>query len=594
MMFSKTKLYYEMSEQQFKEMEEFYTKLGFNEDQVKKLTKSCFGSEIRTSKNASYSYDWSFYRHREMPPEPRGFKSAGMPIMRNMMSSMPFMAGAAAPQRAFNSYAAKSCAAMEEACADACYEETLRAAEPEEAVEFNTAETRLTKENEEHSPLDKPQLIFSANVNTASWTYLRSRIARDRSVDSHFVRIEEIINSYPFELNAPKNDDMFELTTESTPCPWNDDSKLLLVGIKGKKADVNVKQNLCFLVDVSGSMESRWIIVQMSMMAVISKLKKGDFMSVISYSDKTTTVAQQLECSDMDKCIDAVMAIEGIGGCTYGSKGLENAYSYLEEKFDKNANNRVFIFTDGDFNFGVTSEGNLKDLIYKKRSTGIYLSVVGYGENNFKDDKMETLAQNGNGNYTFVSNPYDIIDNLWERLISNLVAVAKDVKISVELNPDFVSEYRLIGYDSRILSHKDFDNTEKAVDAIGSEHNVAALIEYKEGKAAQKYSGRYVTAKSSSNSDEFAFIEIRYKNPEGENLTCKKALTLNDISSDRADNAEIAAIIAAFGLLVKNSEYKGNASRSMLKELVSKYEDTHNVNKDEYSHIGIIKKYVNG
>ena len=219
---------------------------------------------------------------------------------------------------------------------------------------------------------------------------------------------------------------------------------------------------------------------------------------------------------------------------------------------------------------------------------------MGYGENNFKDDKMETLAQNGNGNYTFVSNPYDIIDNLWERLISNLVAVAKDVKISVELNPDFVSEYRLIGYDSRILSHKDFDNTEKAVDAIGSEHNVAALIEYKEGKAAQKYSGRYVTAKSSSNSDEFAFIEIRYKNPEGENLTCKKALTLNDISSDRADNAEIAAIIAAFGLLVKNSEYKGNASRSMLKELVSKYEDTHNVNKDEYSHIGIIKKYVNG
>ncbi|MEE3449893.1 MAG: von Willebrand factor type A domain-containing protein [Acutalibacteraceae bacterium] len=592
MIFSKQKMFYEMSEQQFKEMEEFYTKLGFNSQQVEKLTKNCFGAEIRVSKTASYSYDWSFWRRRDIPPEPTGiFKSKSMALMRNMMGSVPFASGAAALQRACAAAPVMRNAMAEDCCAYS--EESMSEVSAfEEEPEFNTAETRVTKENEEHSPLDKPQLIFSANVNTASWTYLRSRVARSRTIDPHFVRIEELINSYPFELNAPKNDDMFELTTESAPCPWNNDSKLLLVGIKGKKTDVNVKQNLCFLVDVSGSMDSRWVIVQMSMMAVISKLKKGDLMSVISYSDRTTTVTHQLDCGNMDKCIDSVLSIEGIGGCTYGSKGLENAYSYLEDKFDKNANNRVFIFTDGDFNFGVTSEGNLKDLIYKKRSTGIYLSVVGYGENNFKDNKMETLAQNGNGNYTFVSNPHDITDNLWDKLISNLVAIAKDVKISVELNPDFVSEYRLIGYDSRILSQKDFDNTEKAVDAIGSEHNVVALIEYKEGKASQKYSGRYVTSKSSNNSDEFAFIEIRYKNPDGENLTYTKALTLNDIS-DNTDNAVIASIIATFGLLVKDSEYKGFANKQMLAEMVSKFENTHEADKDEYSHINIIKKYVN-
>jgi len=233
MIFSKIKLYYEMSEQQFNEMKEFYTKLGFNEEQVKKLTKSCFGAEIRTSKNAPYSYDWSFYPHRDIPSEPSGrLRSKSMPMMRNMISAAPpFASGAAAPQRAFNSYA-KCAMAEEAACADSFAFADGAAEEPE----FNTAETRLTKENEEYSPLDKPQLIFSANVNTASWTYIRSRVVRSRTIDPHFVRIEELINSYPFELKAPKSNDMFELTTESAPCPWNSDSKLLLVGIKGKKS----------------------------------------------------------------------------------------------------------------------------------------------------------------------------------------------------------------------------------------------------------------------------------------------------------------------------------------------------------------------
>ena len=566
--------YIEISKEQYDDMYALYQKLGFTEKQCKKLCSSCFGAEIRVKHSAAYREDWTFWRQEVRPPVPEGFFGK--------LKGKPFMGG----------MASVSCAEVEDGV---CFERAMAMPDmaaplPAAMTEFNTAETHTAPEIENATPLDRPQLIFSANVNTASWSYVRSKISTGRRIDGGFVRIEEIINSYPYKLKKPENEELFSVSIEQAKCPWNQESELLFVGLKGKKADKKVKQNLAFLVDVSGSMCERWVLVQMSLMAVISKLGKGDIMSIIAYSDETVTVAEKMECSNMDKCIKAVMSIDGIGGCTNGSEGLENAYTFLSENYDKDANNRLFIFTDGDFNFGITSEGGLSEYILKKRETGIYLSVVGYGMENFKDNKMEALARNGNGNYTLIANPGDILDNLWKKLISNLVTVAKDVKISVELNPYYVKEYRLVGYDARVLTQKEFNDTEKAVDGIGSGHNVVALVELKKGTAVKTYSTRYVQSESAGNKDEFAFIEIHYKTPEDVNSVMTHTVSINDLKKAKDKNIHTAAFLAAFGLYIKDSQYKGDIDIPKLKEMLNEFDNDEI--KDKYGHFEIIRKYV--
>ncbi len=574
-----------MNEQQFAQLCGFYSTLGYSGEQVKKLSENCFGYKVKVGEEERYSPEWSFYpRHEPSEFAPPGGGMGAVMASAAMMGGM--MKGAAMSQPMMGM------AMMDMAEAPAPMPRMKNAAPA--PSEFSTAETKNPKENEPQSPMDSPAAIFSANVNTGSWSYLRNMISVGRKIDTSFVRIEEILNSYPYKLDPPENGALFRVSTEYSSCPWDKEKDLLLMEMKAKKADTSVKQNLVFLIDVSGSMTDNWVIVQMSAAAVMSRLKAGDTLSIISYSDDTQTVVKQIDCGDRDKCVDALLAVDGIGGCTNGSDGLENAYRYLSETYDKAANNRVFIFTDGDFNFGVTSEGGLTDFIYKKRETGIYLSIVGYGRQNFKDNKMEALAMNGNGNYTFVSNPADILDNLWDKLVSNLITVAKDVKISVELNPAYVSEYRLIGYDARKLTQKEFNDTEKAADGIGSEHNVVALISLKRGKAERRYSSRYVTAAAAGSEDEFAFIEVHYKSPEGEDLVYTKAVTAAEIESAERTNIGTASMLALFGLLVKDSEYKGAATQEMLAKLLDEADkDGAESSADPYGHFAIIRKYLN-
>lgn len=593
--------YYEMCEEQFEEMEEFYEKLGYDKKQVKKLCKQCFGAEIRVSKYASYQSGWVFYRKREYKRREKFAKAGGRacavedglcaepPMMEAEMPGMAMMSnammGGAMPGAGMSGMMGMA-AAMPVPLA--------RAMAMSEPPEFNTAETNNAPENEEHSPLDEAQVIFSANVNTASWSYLRNKIKRKKSIDPAFVRIEEIVNSYQYELDAPQNDDLFSVSTELGSCPWNGKKELMFLGFKGRKAQKECRQNLALLVDVSGSMDDEWILTQMSIAAILSKLKKGDIVSIITYSDETETVAKGLDGGDRSKCIEAVLDIDGIGGCTNGSDGLEKAYKYISKHYDEDANNRVFIFTDGDFNFGITGVGALEKFIKEKRETGIYLSIVGYGERNLKDNKMEGLARNGNGNYTFIGSPYDILDYLWEKLVSSLVTVAKNVKISVEFNPAFVSEYRLIGYDARVLTQQEFHDTEKAVDGIGSEHNVVALVELKRGKAEQKYKSRYVNVDVTANDSEFAFVEVHYQSPEGENLVLTKSIMLSDIEHSDRNNVDTAAVLAAFGLLVKDSEYKGSMTGKELYELMKDrgLRPESKEKEKDYTHFGIIESYL--
>ncbi len=574
-----------MNEKQFAQLCGFYSTLGYSSEQIRRLSENCFGYIVKVDDNIGYSADWTFYPQYE----PSGFMQAGG--MSGGMAGNAFMGGAmmAQPMMAQPMMGMAMAAPMGKGMAAPM--PMMKSLENAPPPEFSTAETKNPTENEPQSPMDSPAAIFSANVNTGSWSYLRNMLSCRRGIDKSFIRIEEILNSYPYKLDPPENDDLFRVSTEYAPCPWDKEKDLLLVEMKAKKADTSVRQNLVFLIDVSGSMTDNWVIVQMSAAAIMSKLKAGDTLSIISYSDDTRTVVKQIDCGDRDKCVDALLEVDGIGGCTNGSDGLENAYRYLAETYDKDANNRVFIFTDGDFNFGVTSEGGLTDFIRKKRETGIYLSIVGYGRQNFKDNKMEALAMNGNGNYTFVANPADILDNLWNKLVSNLITVAKDVKISVELNPAYVSEYRLIGYDARRLTQKEFNDTEKAVDGIGSEHNVVALISLKRGEAKQQYSSRYVTAAAADNKDEFAFIEVHYKSPEGEDLVYTKAVTVAEIENSGKTNIGTASILAVFGLLVKDSVYKADASRELLERLLDEA-GTNGEAEEPYGHFDIIRKYL--
>ena len=600
----KRKKYYSMNQQQYDEMKLFYKALGYSDEHTEVLCGSCFGADIEVDPDISYQEGWRFRLNYRRPvyeesPSHGGLKGffqsiAGKGMGARARSSnasgmMGMMMGASMPMA--------SCEPVEDGCAPMELARETAACgampAPMPAEEFDTVETNAKPENEAHSPLDQAQLIFSANVNTASWTYLRSRINRRRSIDSDLVRIEEIVNSYSYKLDAPKDDALFSVSAEKCSCPWQKDSELMFLGFKGMKAESNIRRNLALLVDVSGSMDDEWILVQMSMASIMAQLREGDILSIISYSDNTTTVVKKLQCGSRDDLINAILSVDGIGGCTNGSKGLEDAYNYLSDNFRENDINRVFIFTDGDFNFGITSAGGLEKYIYDKRETGIYLSIVGYGENNFKDNKMEALARSGNGNYTFVSSPGDILDCLSDKLLSSMITIAKDVKISVEMNPAYVSEYRLIGYDARMLTQQEFHDTKKAVDGIGSEHNVVALIEFRRGKAEQKYQSRYVTVSSENVSDEIAFIEVHYKSPEGKDLVMTRSVTVDELDKASDENAETAALLAAFGLLLRKSKYGGDLTKDMLRELyeaeLKKHEGAEIL---PYSHYAVIGRYL--
>ena len=551
-----------MNPKQFEEIGEFYISLGLSEKQAKRLQKNVFNYTVKADENTPYNEKWSFYPQR---PERQGisalFGSVGnaMGSARKMSRSsvMADECRSAAPMMAAMG-SAPACAEVEEVCEDGC-------PEPESEPEFNTAETHKADDLPEMDPLADTEVIFSANVNNASWSYVRNSVKRGRNIDPSFVRAEEMINGFDYDIAAP-TEKTFAVSAQTAPCPWREEAELLFVGIKGAVTEDKKPNHLVFLVDVSGSMQDEVVLEQMAIMALVSKLRKGDTMSIITYSDKTKTVIRNLECGDMDKCIDAVLDIYFENGCTYGSAGLENAYELLSAYKNDDANNRVFIFTDGDFNFGISSEGGLAEFIKEKKKSGIYLSVVGYGMHNFKDNHMEALSRNGNGNYCFIGSPEDIKERLFKQFDATVYSIAKDVKIKVEMNPEYVGSYRLIGYNARKLTRQDFDDTEKAVDGFGSGQISAALIEFTRRKTEESSSSRYTVTESKKISGEFAAVTIRYKSINDENKEQLEVINAEALSD--GDNAKIAAYLAAFGLEMSRSQFKGTLDKEKLGTLL--------------------------
>jgi len=420
----------------------------------------------------------------------------------------------------------------------------------------------------------EPVSTFSTDVDTASYAFIRKSLNRGQLPQKAAVRIEEMINYFDYNYALPENAAApFKATTAVYTTPWNEHTKLLHIGIKGYDVAPENKPsaNLVFLIDVSGSMNSpdKLPLLKSAFKMMVDNMDENDTVSIVTYAGRAGTVLQPTSVSNKGEIIAALDRLQS-GGSTAGAQGIRQAYALAERSFDDEGINRVILATDGDFNVGITDQSELKRYIEKKRDSGITLSVLGFGQGNYNDALMQTLAQNGNGNAAYIDTLSEARKVLVEEASSTLFTIAKDVKIQVEFNPNIVSEYRLVGYESRMLKREDFNNDKIDAGDIGSGHTVTAIYEIApKGSSSQMIDDlRYGEKKKviaprsdNENLDEFAFLKMRYKLPnENKSKLITHPITL-DIASDNiaseSDDIRFAAAVAAFGQLLR-----GEASTS--------------------------------
>ena len=440
--------------------------------------------------------------------------------------------------------------------------------------EFNTEEYDFEKENGFRSVAVSPFSTFAADVDTASYSNFRRQVLDDGTVVPDSVRIEEMINYFRYNYPQPEEGEPFSVTSEIAPCPWNEDAKLLLIGLQAKELDPESmpQSNLVFLIDVSGSMDSpnKLPLVQRSFMTLVENLDENDKVSIITYAVGEKIVLDGTPASDKAAIMAAIEELEAYGS-TQGDKA-KMAYELARKNFIVGGNNRVIMATDGDFNVGITSEGELTSLIKEEAKSGVFLSVLGYGMGNYKDNKLESMADNGNGNYAYI----DSIDEARKVLIDEaggtLFAVAKDVKLQVEFNPEKVKGYRLIGYENRVMAAEDFADDTKDGGEIGAGHQVTALYEIILADSAfeiQEVESKY-SKRDPAEFDpigEYLTVNIRYKEPDGDKSTLLEyPVTDENIVEEMSDNMSWAAGVAQIGMILKGSEYKGSSEAGEVRE----------------------------
>ena len=340
---------------------------------------------------------------------------------------------------------------------------------------YNTEEYNPIVENSFKAAAEEPLSTFSIDVDTASYANARRMIEMGGYVDP-----DAVINYFDYDYSEPTTDDPFSVNTELSDCPWNDEAKLLLVGLKAEDIpqEERVPTNLVFLIDVSGSMfsEDKLPLVQESFSMLTDNLTEDDRISIVTYAGEDKVVAKGLTGDKKDEIKKAINSLEA-GGSTFGEAGINRAYELAEKYFIDGGNNRVILATDGDLNVGISSEEELTKLIEEKRDSGVFLSVLGFGTGNYKDNRMEALADHGNGNYSYIDSRLEAEKVLVKEMAGTLYAVAKDVKIQVEFNPENVASYHLVGYENRALANEDFADDTKDAGEIGAGHTVTALYE---------------------------------------------------------------------------------------------------------------------
>ncbi len=425
-------------------------------------------------------------------------------------------------------------------------------------------------ENDWFETLDKPLSTFSVDVDAASYSNVRRFLTQGQLPPADAVRIEELINYFDYDYPNPRGQHPFSITTEVANAPWNARHKLVHIGLQGRRLDMEQlpPANLVFLIDVSGSMQDpdKLPLLKDSFRMLVEQLREEDRVAIVVYAGAAGLVLPTTSGANKETILCAIDRLEA-GGSTAGAAGIQLAYQVAQRSFLRDGNNRVILATDGDFNVGVSSEGELTRLIESKRRSGIYLTVLGFGQGNLKDSKMETLADKGNGHYAYIDNIVEGQKVFVNEIGATLLTIAKDVKLQVEFNPARVSSYRLVGYENRVLQDRDFDDDSKDAGEIGAGHSVTALYEItlrdeEHGRyKPRKYSDVTVRNDAQRNS-ELLTVSFRYKRPN-ESESRLLAVAVRDRNTRFANtsaNFRFSAAVAEFGMLLRGSDQAGDAT----------------------------------
>ncbi|MHC1697987.1 MAG: von Willebrand factor type A domain-containing protein [Geobacteraceae bacterium] len=452
--------------------------------------------------------------------------------------------------------------------------------QPASSQDFNTEEYDRVHENPFLEVLKNPQSTFSIDVDTASYTNVRRFINSGKLPPADAVRTEELINYFRYDYSQPTGNLPFSFTTEVTDAPWKAENKLLLIGLQG--ADIATEKlppaNLVFLIDVSGSMdqENKLPLLIKSFKLLVNQLRKQDSVAIVVYAGQAGLVLPATSGADKAKILATLEGLQA-GGSTAGGEGIQLAYRIAGENFIKNGNNRVILATDGDFNVGASSDAEMERLIEQKRKNGVFLSVLGFGMGNYKDTKMQKLADRGNGNYAYIDNLLEARKVLVSQFGGTMLTIAKDVKLQVEFNPAKVKSYRLIGYEKRLLRPEDFADDSKDAGELGSGHTVTALYEIvpADGRSSAGQELTYQTTQIKSDAqarNELATIRFRYKTPEGKtSREIVRKIPAGTVTINKAgENIRFAAAVAEWSMILRNSEHKGSANYAQVLELARK------------------------
>lgn len=453
---------------------------------------------------------------------------------------------------------------------------------PEEIYEVNSLDPNTEsyagfEENPFESPQQSPLSTFSIDVDNASYTNIRRFINEGQKVPKDAIRVEEMMNFFKYNYPQPEGQHPFSINTEVSDCPWNKNTQLVKIGLQGKNVPVTnlPASNLVFLIDVSGSMDepNKLPLLKESMKILVKELRAKDKVSIVVYAGSAGVVLSPTSGDNKDEILEAFDDLSA-GGSTAGGEGIELAYKLAQENFIKEGNNRIVIATDGDFNVGASTDDDMLKLIEEKRKSGVFLTVLGFGMGNYKDSKMEILADKGNGNYAYIDNIQEANRFLGKEFRGSMFAIAKDVKIQVEFNPKHVQAYRLIGYENRKLKDEDFKNDKIDAGELGSGHTVTALYEIIPTGVESDYvpSGlKYTKVKTdeSNQTDELATIKFRYKKPDGDkSIEIVNTVQNRKVSLDRSSSDfKFTTAVAWFGLKLKDSKYITNSDSGAIKKL---------------------------
>ena len=432
-------------------------------------------------------------------------------------------------------------------------------------------------DNSFKNPLTSPLSTFSVDVDTASYSIIRRYIMRNNIFPPKgAVRIEEMINYFDYNYTAPKNRE-FNILARVGDCIWNKKSKVLQIAIQAKKIDLKKlpPSNLVFLIDVSGSMgaPNKLPLLKRAFKLLVNQLRAVDSVSIVVYAGSSGVVLNGVRGDKKEKILKAIDSLVARGS-TAGGEGIKLAYKIARENFIKGGNNRVILATDGDFNVGVQSESELVDLIEKEKKGGIYLTVLGFGMGNFKDTRMEKLADKGNGNYGYIDNLLEAKKLLVEQMSGTLFTIAKDVKVQVEFNPLLIKRYRLIGYVNRKMANEDFKDDKKDAAEVGAGHSVTVLYELelkdKNSSITSPLKYQTLTPSKEAKSDEVATVKLRFKAPEANtSKEIQKVVKLNT-KEIKEDDFYFAQVVAGFGMILRDSQYRGNLTLDKALEIAKK------------------------